>query len=441
MAAPSSNYAMAVAHMVGTFIGSAQQAGGAVVRAVGGVGGGEGGRISSILGVSVNGDVIRMAIADAPAAEVGVSATGRGGPRPRHTEELDISAFLERVPAHGTPEEQTAAVLRELILDGQGEGVPIRSIVAAYHDEDQAKRLSIAMDALGLTNYSLVSAQAAALAALVVGRQIGFARTVAVCDIDTWLYSCGIISVSGEQLGGIQTVTTQSLAAAGADLLDGVSAVIDAAARSARQEPDLVVLVGECAGEVTDPEFLERSLGRPLIVPDGPALVVARGASLLPSRPMRGAATVGAVAASDADWAPLATRQRALPDWFPNAAALGGILALVVVGALATFGLIAMGVFGDLGGSGGDADTTGPTTSESSEPPAPPIAEQPSDAPALTTVEQPEPEPEPEPVVAPAPEPAPAPPAPPAPPPAPAPAPPPVISIPGLPPITIPQLP
>ncbi|WP_024795727.1 hypothetical protein [Tomitella biformata] len=384
--------------------------------------------------MSVNGDVIRMAIADAPTAEVGGTAAGRGGIRPRATQELDISAFLERVPAHGTPEEQTAAVLRELIEDGRGDGVPIRSVVAAYHDEDQAKRLTTAMEALGLSNYSLVSAPAAALAALVVTRQVGFARSIAVCDLDTWLYSCGVINVSGELLGGIQTVTTESLVAADADVLDGIAAVVSAAARSARQEPDLVVLVGESAAEVADLEYVERELGRPLIVPDSPALLVARGASLLPSRPMRGS---GTVAASDSDWAPLAKRQRALPDWFPNAAAVGGILALVLVGGLAALGLVAMGTFSDMGGSSGDTETTTPTTTA---PAVPPVVEPPSEAPALTTVEPPAPAPAPEPVVVP--QPAPPPPAPtPAPVLPPAPEPPPAIEIPGLPPIELPQIP
>src|SRR5699024_2617592 len=101
---------------------------------------------------------------------------------------------------------------------------------------------------------------------------------------------------------------------------------------------------------------------------------------------------VGAGTASDSDWAPLATRRRELPDWFPNAAALGGILALLIVGGLATLSLFAMGIFSDLGGSGGDTETTTPSTTA---PAAPPIAEQPSEAPALTTVEPPTPEPEP----------------------------------------------
>lgn len=402
----------------------------------GGDDGHEGGRVSAILGVSVNGDVIRMAVADAPTAEVGAASGGRGSTRPRHTRELDISTFLAKVPAHGTPEEQTAAVLRELIDDGTGDGIPIRSVVAAYHDEDQAKRLSTAMDALGLTNYSLVSAPAATLAALLVSRQIGFARSIAVCDIDTWLYSCGIISVSGELLGGIQTVTTESLVAADADVLDGIATVVDAAARSARQEPDLVVLVGECAGVVPDLELVERDLGRPVIAPDGPALLVARGASLLPSRPIRGGGAVGAGAVSDSDWAPIAQKTRVLPDWLPTAAAIGGLVALAIAGLLAALGLAALGVFSDLGGSG---TTPSPTTTTI----APPV-EPPSQAPALSTVEPP-PAPAPEPAPEPPPEQAAPPPAlPPEPPPAPPPAepqPPAEIDIPmpgGLPDIVVP---
>lgn len=388
------------------------------------------GNVSAILGVSVNGDVIRMAIADAPTEDVGAATLGRGGSRARATEALDISAYLEKVPAHGTPEEQAAGVLHELILDGMHDGVPIRSVVAAYHDEDQAKRLTTAMDVLGLTNYSLVSAPAAALAALVVGRQIGFARSIAVCNMDSWLYSCGIITVAGELRGGIQTATTESLAAANADVLDGIAAVVDAAARSARHEPDLVVLVGESASEVEDLEFVERDLGRPLIVPPDAAMLVARGASLLPSRPMRG--TGIAAAASDSDWAPIATKERVLPDWFPNAAALGGVVALLLVGGLAAAGLGALGIFSS---GGGDPSTTDPASTTATTSVAPP-ADPPSQAPALSTLE-----PTPTPAPAPAPvEQAPAPAPVPQPAPAPAPAAP-VIQIPGLPPIVLPVLP
>lgn len=423
-------------------------------------------RMSAILGVSINGDDVRMAIADAPMSGDPAAYGGRGMRR-RTVEVVDASQVLKGVPPYGTPEEQVAYALRTL-LAGRGRtgsarlDRTIRSVVFAYHDADQAKRITMGTDAAGLVNYSLVPTPVAALAELMVTRQVGFARHVAVCNVDTWRYSCGIVGSDGAMVGEIQRVSTDKLAAADVDVLESLAMVVEAAQEYSGVMADLVVVVGERIEEQFDAEVVERELGLPVIIPTGSEVLVARGASLLPSRTAAGASG----AASDDDWAPVAGRPRRGPDWTSSAAALAGIVGLfllagLVVGAVAASGVLDTGDTAS-GPSGSplptspaapspasttvapEAATPNPVTTESPAPAPPPPQ------PATQTEPPPPPSPEPPPPPEtqeepPAPpqqetQPAPQQPAPqPQPQPAPQPPPPPLeINIPGLPPIEVP---
>lgn len=423
------------------------------------------GRMSAILGVSINGDDVRMAIADAPMAGDPSSYGGRGM-RMRSVEEFDASALLQDVPPYGTPEEQVAYALRPLFAGAERSGVrgpvvrrtgrQIRSVVFAYHDSDQAKRITMGTDVAGLSHYSLVPTPVAALAELMVTRQVGFARTVAVCNVDTWRYSCGFVEADGELIGDIQRISTDKLAAAGADVLEGLAMVVDAAQQTTGRNPDVVVLVGENVEQQFDPEVVELELGLPVIIPASPEMLVARGASLLPSRSAAG--TYGMGAASDGDWAPVAARPKRGPDWMSSAAALGGMVGLLVLGGVVVAGVTASGVFSSGNEASGTSTTATPSpVAQEPPPPAPPppepeptTTEAPAPNPRPAPNPAPAPEPAPEPAPAPEPEPAPAPepppppqqPAPPQPQPQPQPPPaPPEIEIPGLPPIQLPPLP
>ncbi len=426
------------------------------------------GRLSAILGVSINGDDVRMAIADAPMSGDPAAYGGRGVRR-RAVEEFDASVLLDGVAPYGTPEEQVAYALRAL-FDGSAQPRTerqIRSVVFAYHDADQAKRITMGTDAAGLRHYSLVPGPVAALAELMATRQVGFARHVAVCNVDTWRYSCGIVGADGAMVGEIQRVSTDKLAAADVDVLEGLAMVADAAQQLSGVWADLVVVVGERVEEQFDAEMVERELGLPVIIPAHPEQLVARGASLLPSRAAAGAAGMGS--ASEGDWAPVAERARRGPDWTSSAAALAGIVGLLLLAGLVVGAFAASGVLstGDTASSTvapqiptspaepSPASTTRPPTTPKPEPTttvAPQAPVSPAPAPPLTPEQQqqqappPAPAPEPEPAPAPEPQPqtqpqqqAPAPQAPVQQ--APAPAPPPVIEIPGLPPIQLPQIP
>ncbi|QDQ98473.1 hypothetical protein [Tomitella fengzijianii] len=415
--------------------------------------------MSAILGVSINGDDVRMALADAPMSGDPAVYGGRAV-RKRSVEMLDAARLLNDVPSYGTPEEQVAYALRPLLAGRAGEGAAasridrtIRSVVFAYHDADQAKRITMGTDAAGLTHYSLMPTPVAALAELMATRQVGFARHVAVCNVDSWRYSCGIVDADGAMVEEIQRISTDKLAAADVDVLEGVAMVVDAAQQLSGVMADLVVLVGERIHEQFDAEVVERELGLPVIIPGGPESVVARGASLLPSREAVGASG----SASDGDWAPVAERSRRGPDWTSSAAAVAGIVGLVLLAGLAVGAVAASGVLA------GDDTASGPQTSQLPTSPAAPSPASTTKAPEVpsprpVTTEAPAPPP---PVTQQAPAPPPPPPAPepppppvteqepPAPPPvqqapqppvqqAPAPPPPLEINIPGLPPIEIP---
>ncbi|WP_182358172.1 hypothetical protein [Tomitella gaofuii] len=419
-------------------------------------------RMSAILGVCINGDDVRMALADAPMSGDPAVYGGRGVRR-RSVEMLDAARLLKDVPSYGTPEEQVAYALRPLLAGrtGQGATAPridrtIRSVVFAYHDADQAKRITMGTDAAGLTHCSLMPTPVAALAELMATRQVGFARHVAVCNVDSWRYSCGIVDADGAMVGEIQRISTDKLAAADVDVLEGVAMVVDAAQQLSGVMADLVVLVGERIHEQFDAEVVERELGLPVIVPGEPESVVARGASLLPSREVVGASG----AASDGDWAPVAERSRRGPDWTSSAAAAAGIVGLLLLAGLAVGAVAASGVLAGDDTASGPESTTLPTSpaapSPASTTKAPEVPPLPPPEPVTTEAPAPPPPVTQQAPAPPPPPPAPEPPPPPvteeqpaAPPPqqqapqppvqqAPAPPPPLEINIPGLPPIEIP---
>ncbi len=380
--------------------------------------------VSKILGVSVGGDRIRMALASAPAGDLG-SSDQRARTRQDPPRELDVDELLERVPAQGTPEEQAVALLAALLTDDSPQAVPVRSVVIAYQDAGQAKRFEHALEVQNVSGCALVPAAVATLAQLLVDRGVGVARAIAVVTLDPWQYGCGLVSISGEAIGEARRVPTETLVAADLDVHSAIATVLASTARASGQDPDLVVVVGENALDVGDPELLERALGLPVIVPDAPETILARGASLLPGRASR----VRPGAAATPGLRELSRDPHARPDWLPSVGALLGLIGLLALGAGAVVLLAFSGVLPESGDSdGGPATTvtTVPTPIEETDEDAPPLIPEPdpiSESPAPPPPPPPPPAPEPEPEPEPAPEPAPEPPPEPAPP---------VIDIPGV---------
>src|SRR5699024_7171205 len=289
--------------------------------------------VSKILGVSVGGDRIRMALASAPAGDLG-SSDQRARTRQDPPRELDVDELLERVPAQGTPEEQAVALLAALLTDDSPQAVPVRSVVIAYQDAGQAKRFEHALEVQNVSGCALVPAAVATLAQ----RQVG----------------CGLVSISGEAIGEARRVPTETLVAADLDVHSAIATVLASTARASGQDPDLVVVVGENALDVGDPELLERALGLPVIVPDAPETILARGASLLPGRASR----VRPGAPATPGLRELSRDPHARPDWLPSVGALLGLIGLLALGAGAVVLLAFSGVLPESGDSDGGPATT-----------------------------------------------------------------------------------